>query len=242
MINIDDLIEVTKDLRLLYVEDNEDARESTLLVLDDLFDNIIVAVDGEDGLNKFKNNTIDLIITDISMPNIDGLKMSKAIKQIDYNIPIIILTALTDLSVIKEAIDIGIDSFINKPLEDIDILFNKLNQIIKKINYGRFQQELAKINQEKEKNHILFNMLNEIAHQWRQPLCVISTISSGYLYKKENNLQSENDDTEMALMVQQTTQKLSDLISKITNLNINDINIEKLQNIIQVSNPIYKES
>ncbi|MEA3387641.1 MAG: response regulator [Patescibacteria group bacterium] len=156
MFDIDKLVEDTKDLTLLYIEDNEDSRESTLLILEDIFDNIIVAVDGEDGLDKFQNNKVDLILTDINMPNMDGLEMSKAIKQIDYDTPIIILTALTNISTIKEAIDIGVDSFINKPIEDIDILFNKLDQIIQKINYKKNQKDADTITQQVDKlSHIL---------------------------------------------------------------------------------------
>ncbi len=240
MFNIEELIEHTKDLKVLYVEDNEDARESTLLIFEDLFDYIIVAIDGKDGLEKFKNNQIDLIISDISMPNMDGLQMSKAIRLLDYNIPIILLTALTDISTVREAIDIGVDSFVNKPLYDINILFNKLNQIIKKINYEKTQKELEEVKIQKEKAILVLNMLNEIAHQWRQPLSVISTISSGYIYKKENGMQSDDDDIEMAHMVEQTTQKLSNLIDEIANVNIIDIDIDKLQDIIQISNPLYK--
>ncbi len=132
MFDIEDLINRTQKLTLLYVEDNEDARESTLFILDDLFDNIIIAVDGKDGLEKFKNNKIDLILTDVSMPNMDGLEMSRAIKKIDDNIGIIVLTALTNTSTIKEATEMGIDSFINKPIDDVDLLFKTLKRIVEK--------------------------------------------------------------------------------------------------------------
>jgi len=132
MFDIENLIEQTQELTLLYVEDNEDARESTLFILDDLFDNIIIAVDGKDGLEKFKNNKIDLVITDVSMPNMDGLEMSRAIKEIDNSLSIIILTALTNTSTIKEATEMGIDNFINKPIDDVDLLFDNLKKIVKK--------------------------------------------------------------------------------------------------------------
>ena len=56
MDNLEDIIKYTKDLTLLYIEDNLEARENTLFILEEFFDNIIVAVDGEDGLDKFKNS------------------------------------------------------------------------------------------------------------------------------------------------------------------------------------------
>ncbi len=240
MFAIDNLIEDAKDLVILYVEDNEDARKSTLLILEDIFDNIIVAVDGQDGLEKFKNNKVDFIITDITMPNMDGLEMSKAIKLINEDMPILILSAVTDISIFKEAIDISIDSFVNKPLIDINIVFNKLHQIIKKLKYEKTQKELEDVKIEKDKAILVLEMLNEIAHQWRQPLSVITTISSGYIFKKEHGMQSDCDDIEMAHLVEQTAQKLSNLIDGICTVNIEDINIDKLEKMIKISNPLYK--
>ncbi len=141
MIDLENLIKQTKDLRLLYVEDNKDVTETTLFILEDLFDDILIAVDGKDGLNKFKNNKIDLVLTDIDMPNMDGLEMSKAIKQININQPIIVLTAITDIKDIKEANDIDIDSFIYKPISDINILFNKIEECVKKMNNNKELKE-----------------------------------------------------------------------------------------------------
>jgi len=141
MIDLENLIKQTKSLKLLYVEDNKDVTETTLFILEDLFDDILIAVDGKDGLNKFKNNKIDLVLTDIDMPNMDGLEMSKAIKQININQPIIVLTAITDIKDIKEANDIDIDSFIYKPISDINILFNKIEECVKKMNNNKELKE-----------------------------------------------------------------------------------------------------
>ena len=70
----------TKKLKLLYVEDNEETRVSTLLMLERFFDEIILAVDGKDGLEKFNIYNPDVIFTDINMPNLDGLQMIDKIK------------------------------------------------------------------------------------------------------------------------------------------------------------------
>jgi CheY-like chemotaxis protein len=68
-----DIIKDTKDMKLLYVEDNKDTRESTLLVLQNLFDNIFVAKNGQEGLELFEENSdIDIVITDINMPVKNG--------------------------------------------------------------------------------------------------------------------------------------------------------------------------
>ncbi len=232
MDNLENLIKQTRQLTLLYVEDDKSARKSTLSILEDLFDNIIVAIDGKDGLEKYKNNNINLVITDISMPNMNGLDMSKNIKEINYNQPIIVLTALTDIAIIKEAIDIDIDAFINKPLIDVDILFNKLEQIIKRINYEKTQKKL-------EKAQLTFNMIKNISHQWRQPLSVISMISSGYSFKIENNIELNDKDFEGATIITQKVEELSSVFNKLEKLDLDTIDSEEFEKLVEISNPIY---
>ena len=83
--NIKKLMTFSQILNILYVEDNEDARESTLLVLENFFDNITVAVNGDDGYDKYidyhnsTNKFFDLVVTDITMPKMDGIEMCKLI-------------------------------------------------------------------------------------------------------------------------------------------------------------------
>lgn len=130
MLDIEELIEKLQSIKLLYVEDNLEARESTMMLFEDIFEEITVAVDGIDGLEKFKKDSFDLIITDVSMPNLDGLEMSSKIKKIDKEVSIIALSALNDTTVTKRAREIGINHILTKPLEDIDVLFEKLNIIV----------------------------------------------------------------------------------------------------------------
>lgn len=235
MLNIDKVIEFTTNLTLLYVEDNQDAREATLLILEDIFKEVIVAVDGEDGLKLFQENQnkIDLVLTDISMPNMDGLKMSSEIKKIDYDIPIIVLTALTDIATLKEAIDIGIDSFINKPLDDLDILFQKLDQINKKLDYETAQEE-------KIKAKSFLKMIQQLSHHWKQPLSVISTVSSGCTMKIENGIELNQIDHDNLALVTQQVNKLSAMLKEIENLEFDKISLEDIEKTTFISKDIYK--
>ena len=112
-----DIIQHTQKINLLYVEDNEDARESTLNLFENFFTNITIAVDGQDGLDKFKNNKFDLIITDIDMPLLSGLKMIEEIKQLDKNIPILVLSAYNEISYTKKSTYLDIYDYLVKPIE-----------------------------------------------------------------------------------------------------------------------------
>lgn len=136
MINMDKVIEYSKDLTLLYVEDNDDAREMTTMILEDFFNTIIVAIDGEDGYKKFKENEIDLIITDINMPNLNGLEMADKIRQINQEVPIIVLSAHNEDNFFIDSIQIGINGYLLKPI-DIDQLTNVVFRTVHKYKYIR---------------------------------------------------------------------------------------------------------
>jgi PAS domain S-box-containing protein len=144
MDNFHDIIKVSKDLTLLYVEDNEETRKATLYFLEKFFDNIIVAKDGIEGFTEFHNrnkkkntlNQIDLILTDINMPNQDGLSMAKQIRELDENIPILILSAYNDTDYFLESISLCIDGYILKAIEIIQFI-KVLKKVIMKINHER---------------------------------------------------------------------------------------------------------
>ena len=129
---INKILEYSKNINFLYVEDNAENRESTSNVLSIIFANIIIAVDGQDGLNKFKENNIDLIITDINMPNLNGIEMIKEIKKIDRNCDFIFLSANDDRKILLECIPLQANGFLVKPL-DFEELISLIEEIIEKI-------------------------------------------------------------------------------------------------------------
>ena len=134
MIDIDDVIEYSQNLTLLYVEDNQDAREMTTMILEDFFDNIIVAVDGEDGYNKFLENDIDLVITDINMPKLNGLELCEKIRKTNEEVSIIILSAHNEDNFFMDSIKYGVNGYLLKPI-DIDQLASTINNVVQKYKY-----------------------------------------------------------------------------------------------------------
>ncbi|HEX5330948.1 two-component system response regulator [Sulfuricurvum sp.] len=109
----------TENLNVLYVEDEYDIRKKMLKILEMLYANVYVAVDGVDGLQTYHQNrdTIDLVIADITMPNMDGLEMIEEIRLHDPDIHAIIVTAHNEPEYIIKAINTGIDNFVVKPIE-----------------------------------------------------------------------------------------------------------------------------
>ena len=117
-----------KNIKLLYVEDNEEARIFTLELLSRFFDDITVAKDGKEGLELFQDKDIDLIISDINMPKMGGIEMSKYIRNINKNIPIILLSAHNEANIEEAAWNVGINEYLAKPLNLTDLIqaLNKL--------------------------------------------------------------------------------------------------------------------
>ncbi len=119
-----------KELTLLLVEDEDSIRESMQEVFSGVFQKVISASNGDEGLKKFKKFSPDIVIADIMMPIMDGLEMSKQIKEVSKNTPVIILSAYSEKERLLKAIDVGIDKYVIKPI-DMDELFVVLEQIIK---------------------------------------------------------------------------------------------------------------
>ncbi len=131
---LDKVIELKKsiEIKVLYVEDNEEVRTETLNLLKQLFNTVEVAANGKEGLEKFKSEKFDIIITDINMPVMNGLEMIKEIKNIDKRVPIIVITAFNDFEYLVESIKIGVYGYILKPI-DIDQLLEAVYRVMEKV-------------------------------------------------------------------------------------------------------------
>ena len=136
----EDMIEYAKNLTLLYVEDNQDAREMTSIILEDFFGEVILGVDGVDGFQKFQQHSIDLVITDINMPNMNGIEMCEKIREIDNDIPLIVLSAHNEDTYFMQSIQIGINGYILKPI-DIEQLTNLINRVVQNQKYAKEAKE-----------------------------------------------------------------------------------------------------
>jgi YesN/AraC family two-component response regulator len=124
------LIEKTKPLTLLYVEDDPLIFDNTMVILNRFFDNIVFAQNGQEGLERFNESQIDIIISDINMPIMDGISMMEEIKQIKSDIPSILVTAHNERKFSDEAERLKIEGYLLKPIK-LDNLFELLNNIVK---------------------------------------------------------------------------------------------------------------
>jgi len=119
-----------ENLTILFVEDENNIRTALKKAISDEFKDFILAKDGSEGLKKFQKYKPDIVITDIMMPVVDGLEMSKEIKKISRDTPIVVLSAFDEKERLMSAINIGIDKYLMKPI-DTDELLSTLEHISK---------------------------------------------------------------------------------------------------------------
>ena len=136
------------NLSVLYAEDNAGLRLQMHKFLRKFFKKLYVAKDGLDGLELYKQYQPRIVITDIKMPNMDGLEMSKKIKDMNPDVKIIIISAFDDKEKLYEAIDIGTYRYEKKPLDIKDfikVLLRCANDITKEEQRETFNKYIKDI-------------------------------------------------------------------------------------------------
>ena len=128
-------------ITFLIVDDNADMRKYLSTILNDY--NSILVANGEQALEILNTNEIDFIITDYMMPKMDGLGLSKKLKELHIDIPTIMITAKTSFSAKQEILSLGVKDYITKPFEKNELITsinNLLDKHIKKVEYNKENQ------------------------------------------------------------------------------------------------------
>ena len=112
-----------KELSVILVEDEAKIRDLLASVMEKVFKKVITAQNGEEGLKKFKKFNPNIVITDILMPIRDGLEMSKDIRAISPETPIVVLSAFNDKDKLMQAIEIGINKYLLKPIDMDELIY-----------------------------------------------------------------------------------------------------------------------
>jgi PAS domain S-box-containing protein len=116
---------------ILYIEDDQLSKEITSKVLQKFCSKLILAEDGLDGFMKFQLNSVDLIITDLAMPNMNGTEFIKMIRDINQEVPIVILSAYITNELLQESINYGLQGYLQKPISE-EILAKQISSIKKR--------------------------------------------------------------------------------------------------------------
>lgn len=120
-----------KSVTVLYVEDSKFLAKATNRVIEGYFNKIYIASNGQEALDLLQEhkNEIDIIITDLIMPVLDGIEMLEIVRKNGSSIPAIITTGYDDALTLDKLIDLSIDGFLSKPIDPIKLL-QRVNKVI----------------------------------------------------------------------------------------------------------------
>ena len=139
------LIKHTKNLNILYVEDNLEVQTQTAKMLQSFFNNISIANNGKVTLELFVNNdSYHILITDIKMPILDGLGFIESIRKINKRVPIIVLSAHDNKDYFLKTINAGIDGYILKPYT-LGQITNTLTNIMEKYEFDIINKQIIEL-------------------------------------------------------------------------------------------------
>jgi len=131
------------NLTMLYVEDDADTRKSLTALFQNKVKKLYVAKDGAEALEIFKKHKIHFIISDHRMPKMSGTELCARVKELNSYVSFVLLTAYNDTNLLIQAIDSGVDKFIQKPV-NAKQLFGTMHEIEEKI-MSRFQLEKSTV-------------------------------------------------------------------------------------------------
>lgn len=155
---IDQLIIWSKNLNVLYVEDDVSLREEVSIFLSDIFHNVDLAENGQEGLEKLTQREYDIVITDILMPVMNGIEMIEKIKVLYPEQSILVTSAHNEIEYLVKLIRLGVDNFITKPLQSEQV-FQVLHKIVEHINQ---KKELQKSKNDLEEANKALQKLTQI--------------------------------------------------------------------------------
>ncbi|WP_052746054.1 response regulator [Sulfurovum lithotrophicum] len=256
------LIKLSKDLTVLYVEDNTVVHNSTLGMMEDFFLKIDSAENGETGLQKYKkyyndnNQYYDIVITDIKMPKLNGIEMSRSILSLNEEQIILIISAHNESDYLLELINMGISNFILKPI-DITQFQKKIfhiatslqnKKVIKKQYEDIQRKNLILAAAKKEAEYVSYQksqFLANMSHEIRTPLNAITGFIS-LLHENETDAEKLKYLQVIKSSSDSLLQIISDIldISKIDNgnLEIDNINFNPYEELITVMELFQKKA
>ncbi|MDD2791039.1 MAG: response regulator [Sulfurimonas sp.] len=131
-----------RDIRVLCVEDNDALRENLAKFLKKIFAEVSMAVDGVNALSAFHKRPADLLITDIKMPNMDGLELAKKIRRLSPQAQIILISGTDDKEYLYASIKLGVCAFLKKPIQ-LPAFTTALEEALKNIKAHKHQTILT---------------------------------------------------------------------------------------------------
>jgi len=163
MITIKDVQNYSKQLSVLYVEDNEQVRAETTEIFKLLFAKVDTAGNGFEGIEKYNHETYDIVITDINMPRLNGIEMISQIREINPEQKIIAISAHDEPEILIDMMRRGVSTFLLKPI-NLEEMIRIIYPVCRDASAQNVNAELfEELNQERIKyKHIVEKLLTHL--------------------------------------------------------------------------------
>ncbi|MBD3793379.1 MAG: response regulator [Campylobacterales bacterium] len=123
------IVEETKKLKTMVLEDDPETNGLMCTTLKNFFSDVYSAYEGETALELYERHEPDIVFIDIILPGKTGLEIAKEIREINPKQMIVIVSASDDMGNISEAVKIGVNNFIRKPI-NTDKMIDVLKDIV----------------------------------------------------------------------------------------------------------------
>jgi len=226
-------------LNILLIEDEQEVRESYVDMFAFLSLEIDTAENGKHGLEKLDGKHYDIIVTDLNMPEIDGLETMRRVKKKDPDIEVIVITGFATIENAVGAMKQGAFDYITKPvsLEHVKIVMNKC---IQKIMARKENETLRDTNSQlTELNELKDKFITITNHELRTPLAVLR----GYFDLIEMELESSDngDLNEYVGIINHTITEMMEMIESMHDLSSFKKYVSKLDRKLENINTLVQE-
>ena len=192
-------LDYLKTLTVLYVEDDADTREQFSNFLRRCVGTVVAAENGAAGIEAFNKHTPDIVITDIRMPQMDGLTMAQEILGMMPSLPIIVITAFEQTDYLIRAINMGIEKYVTKPVNSFQ-LFESIMHCAHRL---RAEQKIKLRHQ------------REIREAWSKQNETTAILAGGIAHDYNNMMQAILSYTTLAKMQLEPASKASCYLEKV---------------------------
>ena len=162
-----EIIENNSNHKILVTEDEESVREIIKWALEENGFEVITAVNGKDALDKFKKHEFHLVLSDIKMPVMTGMELLKNIKNLDPDMPVIMVTAVSDVNIALDALKNGAYDYVTKPFNIEELLvavkraLEKRELILKNLEYQEYLEKKVE-EQTREIKNLYLNAIKSL--------------------------------------------------------------------------------